>query len=952
MHDLFDASPRAFGPENPCEVTHVSLGSRFGLRNRQKSSRWKVESASQTIGLEHYVHDEGSIPSDADLFAAAERKVQEDEELLRALRAKQCELEALLRDAGAAINAMRSTGSWPCSLLLAGAAEARGLKLNDMTYGTTIASCELQGEWEVALSLLAHLRTITASPSALTLSACVAVCGRGGQWERALDMLPEEPGDANARESIIYNSAITACERCGQWDMAFRVFESMSDRKVSRDLLTYNAALSACQARDGWIKAFRFLDELRADGLAPDVVSFGSVVTSLERGYQWERALSILAIMADEQVEKDLSLCNAVLSAVEKGKQWERAFLIFEQLKTSNLRADIISYNTLLGAVEHAAQWPLVLDIMQQMDGEALSPDVVTYSAAIGVLGAQEQWHRSLYLLAEMRVHAVRPNVIAYNEAITSCARVGQWAMALDLLGQISTDRLEATAVSYCAAISACQEGKAWSAALGLLAHMSEARLSPNVLVFNAATLACIEAGWWQDAFAILRDMQQGKVQPDKVSFTMLMMEAEQRGRISSEELALLKLLGGMQVYSEDLQRSLAAACGNAAALRLAAASRVSEAVHVLQDCADVGAANVASAEIAERLLSDKAAASVRGRSKTQRRSTKDLISALRGTPRLATSSLLQSGASDMVRAPYSKELHLLEFVLDSARAGDLDSACGAVEQFGSHVLGSTAMWLKVAAGSKTHVRGSALSGAPAGGGTVLEIGCYVGYSAMRMAQAVPDVRITSLEVDPVHCVIARNILAYAGLDGVVDVWTGHSKDLVCRLTGPEHGDGKPLFSFVFMDHRGSIFHIDLKVLMEEGLLAPGATIVADNVLKPGAPLFLWEVTRSPRCKSQLARVWEFAMPAEDWMSVTVCNEAPEKGRGKSRAAGRKSKRLASQTPSCPSELLHLDKHCDRMREKAMGPGRGVTYRDWAAFASDVSDQLANICDMEATCEP
>eukprot|EP00929_Paragymnodinium_shiwhaense_P074690 TRINITY_DN38231_c0_g5_i1.p1 TRINITY_DN38231_c0_g5~~TRINITY_DN38231_c0_g5_i1.p1 ORF type:complete len:1194 (+),score=292.08 TRINITY_DN38231_c0_g5_i1:125-3706(+) len=100
MHDLFDASPRAFGPENPCEVTHVSLGSRFGLRNRQKSSRWKVESASQTIGLEHYVHDEGSIPSDADLFAAAERKVQEDEELLRALRAKQCELEALLRDAG------------------------------------------------------------------------------------------------------------------------------------------------------------------------------------------------------------------------------------------------------------------------------------------------------------------------------------------------------------------------------------------------------------------------------------------------------------------------------------------------------------------------------------------------------------------------------------------------------------------------------------------------------------------------------------------------------------------------------------------------------------------------------------------------------------------------------------------------------------------------------------
>ena len=128
----------------------------------------------------------------------------------------------------------------------------------------------------------------------------------------------------------------------------------------------------------------------------------------------------------------------------------------------------------------------------------------------------------------------------------------------------------------------------------------------------------------------------------------------------------------------------------------------------------------------------------------------------------------------------------------------------------------------------------SSLKGAPVG--NVLEIGCYCGYSSIRMVVACPGVHVTTLEVDPVHMVIARNIIAFAGVAHAVDVWTGHSQDLVPRLAASDVAHRQPApFSFVFMDQRGSRYNEDLDLLEESSLLRPGAVIVADNVLKPGA---------------------------------------------------------------------------------------------------------------------
>jgi len=287
-----------------------------------------------------------------------------------------------------------------------------------------------------------------------------------------------------------------------------------------------------------------------------------------------------------------------------------------------------------------------------------------------------------------------------------------------------------------------------------------------------------------------------------------------------------------------------------------------------------------------------------------------------------------QRSANFNQNMPYQKEQRLLQYVLDNASPGDPASVCAAIEKFGEGVLGPTGSWLKIAGDAKARVLESAILSAPRGG-SILEIGTYCGFSSIRMSMALPGVKITSLEVDPVHVIIARNVIAFAGLSHMIDVWTGHSKDLLPRLAGLFGGKHVGLtFSAVFMDQKGSRYDEDLALMETHKLLVPGAVIIADNVLKPGAPLFLWKVVRGGPYESKIVRLKEFAMPSEDWMSISVRKKALVHGQN-------------DTFPEPPVDLVQLNKECDRMREKAIGPGRSVTFNEWAKFAELAKTRMA-----------
>jgi caffeoyl-CoA O-methyltransferase len=82
-----------------------------------------------------------------------------------------------------------------------------------------------------------------------------------------------------------------------------------------------------------------------------------------------------------------------------------------------------------------------------------------------------------------------------------------------------------------------------------------------------------------------------------------------------------------------------------------------------------------------------------------------------------------------------------------------------------------------------------------AGARRVVEVGTLAGYSALRIARALPpDGKLWSIEHDPRHAAVARTSIAEAGLADRVEVLVGPGVALLERLTpeGP--------FDAVFID--------------------------------------------------------------------------------------------------------------------------------------------------------
>jgi len=152
------------------------------------------------------------------------------------------------------------------------------------------------------------------------------------------------------------------------------------------------------------------------------------------------------------------------------------------------------------------------------------------------------------------------------------------------------------------------------------------------------------------------------------------------------------------------------------------------------------------------------------------------------------------------------KEMQLLYRVLAAPR--DAESACAAIERFAEQLIAG-GQWLKVAAGGKATVLENCARIAPEG--DVLEVGTYVGYSALRIASAVPA-KVLSLEVSAAHAVIAREVIAHANMSDRIEVVIGHSEDILPQLQGE-------VFGAVFFDQRGSRYLADLIALEEYRLL-------------------------------------------------------------------------------------------------------------------------------------
>lgn len=105
----------------------------------------------------------------------------------------------------------------------------------------------------------------------------------------------------------------------------------------------------------------------------------------------------------------------------------------------------------------------------------------------------------------------------------------------------------------------------------------------------------------------------------------------------------------------------------------------------------------------------------------------------------------------------------------------------------------------------------------------VLELGSFVGYSAILMARHLSDGgRIVSIDVSPESSEVSRAMARLAGLDDRIDFRTGSAFDVLDTLEGP--------FDLVFIDHWKDLYKPDAEKILARRLLVPGILIVADNL--------------------------------------------------------------------------------------------------------------------------
>ena len=172
--------------------------------------------------------------------------------------------------------------------------------------------------------------------------------------------------------------------------------------------------------------------------------------------------------------------------------------------------------------------------------------------------------------------------------------------------------------------------------------------------------------------------------------------------------------------------------------------------------------------------------------------------------------------ALDLIFRRGPREEQLADYVEKHAQAGDIDDVLRVIDIFAKK------RFLMNVGIEKGKILDDAMEKAQAK--WVLEMGCYCGYSAVRIGRFLRETggKLISLEKSAAFASYASRVIAHAGLSEYVEIRVGSAEEQIPALDQE--------FDVVFIDHWKDSYLPDLKSLEEAKLLAPGATVIADNV--------------------------------------------------------------------------------------------------------------------------
>lgn len=133
---------------------------------------------------------------------------------------------------------------------------------------------------------------------------------------------------------------------------------------------------------------------------------------------------------------------------------------------------------------------------------------------------------------------------------------------------------------------------------------------------------------------------------------------------------------------------------------------------------------------------------------------------------------------------------------------------------------------------------------------TLLEIGGYVGFSAILFGNALRKAggqKYLSLELNSTFAHVVRELIALAGLDQTVEIIEGPCRESLRKL----RQQGGAAFDMIFIDHAKVLYVNELKLCEELGFVAPGTTVIADDIVQSKNVEYSAYVRDSPAVKKQ-----------------------------------------------------------------------------------------------------
>jgi caffeoyl-CoA O-methyltransferase len=114
----------------------------------------------------------------------------------------------------------------------------------------------------------------------------------------------------------------------------------------------------------------------------------------------------------------------------------------------------------------------------------------------------------------------------------------------------------------------------------------------------------------------------------------------------------------------------------------------------------------------------------------------------------------------------------------------------------------------------------------------ILDIGMFTGYSALAMAEALPDDgRLVACEIDSYVADFARNLFEQSAHGNKIDIRLGAALETLNQLAIAQDS-----FDLVFIDADKKEYGLYFQTLLDNNLLAPHGFICVDNTLLQGQP--------------------------------------------------------------------------------------------------------------------